>query len=436
MATAASKISLTDVRELPPNRELFDGGKGAVAGFGIRRQRSTAVAYILLFRTAEGRSCRFTIGRHGAPWTPETARAKAKAILAEAAGGADPAAAKQELRDAPTVKELCERYMAAAKAGRLTTRRGGSKKASTLDSDTSRINSHVLPLLGNKKAMTVTTNDLEEFMHAVADGKTHRREKLDRPRAFRHVRGGMGTASRTIGLLGAIFNYGVKSGICTDNPARGVLRPADGKRDRRLSDAEFVLLHDGLMKATEAGMWPHAVAAARFLALTGWRSGEAIGLRWKEVDLDRRTARLADTKTGASLRPLSRAACAVLTTQKAATGGAAEALVFPPSRGETTMTGFKRFMARIGRLGGLPAEITAHTLRHSFASVAADLDMTEITIAALIGHKGRGVTSRYIHSADAVLLAAADRVAGEIARRMEPSQRGSAEIVQLHAASA
>jgi integrase len=246
----------------------------------------------------------------------------------------------------------------------------------------------------------------------------------------------MGTASRTIGLLGAIFNYGVKSGICTDNPARGVLRPADGKRDRRLSDDEFVLLHDGLMKATEAGMWPHAVAAARFLALTGWRSGEAIGLRWKEVDLVRRTAHLGDTKAGASMRPLSRDACAVLAAQKAATGGAAEALVFRPSRGETTMTGFKRFMARIGRLGGLPAEITAHTLRHSFASVAADLDMTEITIAALIGHKGRGVTSRYIHSADAVLLAAADRVAGEIARRMEPSQRGSAEIVQLHAASA
>ena len=194
MATAASKISLTDVRELPPNRELFDGGKGAVAGFGIRRQRSTAVAYILLFRTAEGRSCRFTIGRHGAPWTPETARAKAKAILAEAAGGADPAAAKQELRDAPTVKELCERYMAAAKAGRLTTRRGGSKKASTLDSDTSRINSHILPLLGNKKAMGVTTADLEAFMHDVADGKTHRREKLDKPRAFRNFRGRM-TAS-------------------------------------------------------------------------------------------------------------------------------------------------------------------------------------------------------------------------------------------------
>lgn len=448
MATAANKIGLTEVRNLAPNSELFDGGKGAVPGFGIRRQRSEAVAYIVLFRNAEGRNRRLTIGRHGAAWTPETARAKAKAILAEAAGGADPAAAKRELREAPTVKELCDRYMTAAKAGRLTTRRGGTKKASTLDTDRSRIDAHILPLLGNRKARSITAADLEAFMHDVADGKTHRKEKLDKAHAFRNVRGGMGTASRTIGLLGAIFAYGVKVGICSDNPARGVLRPADGKRERRLTDAEYKLFHDGLEKAAllipsktegkpdKAAIWPHAVAAARFLALTGWRSGEAIGLRWKEVDLARRTARLGDTKTGASMRPLSREACDVLTAQKAATGGEAETLVFPPSRGETTMTGFKKFMARIVKLGGLPADVTAHVLRHSFASVAADLDMTEITIAALIGHRGRSVTSRYVHSADAVLLAAADKVAGEIARRMQPAKHVSAEVVQLHAATA
>ena len=46
-----------------------------------------------------------------------------------------------------------------------------------------------------------------------------------------------------------------------------------------------------------------AVAAARFLALTGWRSGEALGLRWAELDLARRTATLADTKTGRSDPP-------------------------------------------------------------------------------------------------------------------------------------
>jgi integrase len=50
-------------------------------------------------------------------------------------------------------------------------------------------------------------------------------------------------------------------------------------------------------------------------------------------------------------------------------------------------------------------------LRHSFASLAGDLGYSEPTIAALIGHKGRSITSRYVHSAVAVLLAAADAVA-------------------------
>jgi integrase len=85
------------------------------------------------------------------------------------------------------------------------------------------------------------------------------------------------------------------------------------------------------------------------------------------------------------------------------------------------MSGFPKLWARIARKGGLPADITPHVLRHSFASLAADLGYSEPTIAALIGHKGRSVTSRYVHSADAVLLAAADVVAGETLQRMGDS---------------
>ena len=79
-----------------------------------------------------------------------------------------------------------------------------------------------------------------------------------------------------------------------------------------MSDDEYAALGDALRKAEAAEMWPAAIAAARFLALTGWRTGEALGLRWAELDLARRTARLADTKTGRSIRPLPHAACDLL----------------------------------------------------------------------------------------------------------------------------
>jgi integrase len=125
------------------------------------------------------------------------------------------------------------------------------------------------------------------------------------------------------------------------------------------------------------------------------------------VDLDRRTATLPDTKTGRSVRPLSRAACDVL-RGLTRTGD----LVFPPLRGHRVMRGFSNHWGiHIAKPGKLPPDVTAHTLRHSFASLAGDLGFSEPTIAALIGHQGRSMTSRYIHAADAVLLAAADAVA-------------------------
>ncbi|MFG1352672.1 tyrosine-type recombinase/integrase [Xanthobacter autotrophicus] len=59
-------------------------------------------------------------------------------------------------------------------------------------------------------------------------------------------------------------------------------------------------------------------------------------------------------------------------------------------------------------------DVTPHTLRHTFASVAGDLGFSELTIAALLGHAARGVTQRYIHIDEALRLAA-DRVADEMA---------------------
>ena len=82
------------------------------------------------------------------------------------------------------------------------------------------------------------------------------------------------------------------------------------------------------------------------------------------------------------------------------------------------MSGFPKIWASIVRRGGLPSDLTPHVLRHSFASLAADLGFSEPTIAALIGHASHSVTSRYVHSADAVLLAAADTVAKRIALLM------------------
>jgi integrase len=419
-----SMIGLRDIRALEPNRIIWDAGKGAVAGFGARSRSGTAVFYVLKYRTREGRQRWHTIGRHGSPWNPETARDEARELLARIVKGADPVGEKQARREAKTVSDLCDLYLADAEAGRLLTRRKVAKKASTMATDRGRIDRHIKPLLGRMAVAAVDRTDIERFMYSVAEGETAAKVKT-KCRGLARVTGGKGTASRTVGLLGAIFTYAVRHQMRSDNPAHGVVRFADGRRERRLSDEEYAVLGQALRKAESADIWPPAVAAARFLALTGWRSGEALGLRWSEVDLPRRTGRLRDTKTGFSLRPLSLAACDVLKSLPRMAGE----LVFPPTRGDSCMTGFPRFWARIARLGELPADVTPHVLRHSFASLAADLGYSEPTIATLVGHKGQTITSRYVHSADAVLLAAADAVANRTAELMsetKPEGRGSA----------
>jgi integrase len=406
------RIGLREVRALTLNEIAWDA---AVVGFHARRQRGAAVTYAVFYRTREGRQRWHKIGRHGVPWTPETAREEAVRILGKVADGADPAAGRRAARNATTVSELCDAYLLDAEAGRILTRSKEPKKSSTLAIDKGRVERHIKPLLGRLAVPAVTRDDVERFLHDVAEGRTAGRTKTSRKRGLARVTGGRTASTRAVGLLGAIFTYAVRRSMRPDNPVHGVQRFADRQRNRRLSDDEYSSLGEAMREAEASGFWPPAIAAARFLLLTGWRSGEAMGLRWSQVDLARRTAILADTKTGRSIRPLSRAACDVLK----GFARTSTDLIFPAARGGSdTILHFKKFWPRVVKLGKLPADLTPHVLRHSFASLAGDLGYSEPTIAALVGHKGHSVTSRYMHAADAVLLAAADAVANRTAELM------------------
>ena len=57
------------------------------------------------------------------------------------------------------------------------TRRKDAKKESTILTDRGRIERHIKPLLGTMSVPSVTRNDVEEFMHDVAEGKTATRDQ-------------------------------------------------------------------------------------------------------------------------------------------------------------------------------------------------------------------------------------------------------------------
>jgi Arm DNA-binding domain len=231
-------------------------------GFAVRTKRTGLKTYLVQYQS-NGRTRRVSIGPHGV-FTPAEARQKAAALLGRARAGEDPAEERAIARKAMTVRQLCDDYLAAADKGLVLGKDGSAKKASTLATDRGRIMRHIVPLLGSRKVSDLLTPDIVRFMRDVTSGKTAV-DVRTRPRGRAIVEGGKGTVARTVGLLGGILSFAVSEGIIPFNPARGIRRPADGRRMVRLSDVQYAALGRAL-EIAESGPEPgHTVSAIRLL---------------------------------------------------------------------------------------------------------------------------------------------------------------------------
>lgn len=381
-------------------------------GFGVRVFPTGKKAFYADYYNSEGRRKRMSIGPYG-KLTVDEARRLARITLGSVLAGEDPALERKTRRTSLTVAELCDNYLAAADKGLIIGKSGRPKKVSTLTTDKGRVERHIKPLLGRKLVIDLKASDISKFIRDVTAGKTATVEKTEKLRGKAIVDGGAGTASRTAGLLGGILSFAVSEGIIDRNPTHGVKRPTDKKRQRRLSAEEYKAVGKAMNEGAET--W-QAVAFIKLLALTGCRRGEIEKLKWSEVDIDGKALRLGDSKTGESVRPLGQPALDVLNgieRKKEAV------YVLRGIRDERQpYAGIVGALERVMKAAKIEG-VTAHTFRHSFASVAADLDFSDSTIGAIIGHAGGTITSRYTHRLDSVLVAAADKIAGEVERQMK-----------------
>ena len=374
-------------------------------GFCIRILKSGTGTFLAQYRNAEGRSRRFKIGRYGILSVDE-ARARARVILGNVAGGADPMQERIDKRQAPTVADICDWYLAEAEAGRLLGRRGRPIKQSSLRMDRSRIERHIKPLLGKRQVRALRTPDVERFQTDVATGATSSQRKGGRGR---NTSGGAGAASRSISTLHSLLEHAVRMGQIERNPAHGVRRIAPNRRTRRLSSAEYVALGQALRESAEPEQYKVGLAVVRLLLLTGFRRNEAQQLQRSWVDRDSMAIRFPDTKSGAQIRPISSSALAVIDGQPPVLDNP---YVFVSAYGDDFYSQVHKAIVRLCRVAKVK-DVTAHVFRHSFASVAGDLGLSDVTIAGLLGHGARGVTQGYIHIDEGLRLAA-EKVAGRI----------------------
>ena len=358
-----------------------------LSGFGVRVYPSGSKVYVVQTRAGGKAAKRVTVGRHGIV-TAEEARRRAALVIAriKAGEGPVPATPARALAAGPTVGELARQWLDEHVAVRC--------KPKTAELYHLVVDRHLLPRLGRVPAAAVDHATVAELHQALRATPT--------------------MANRTVDVLSRIWNAAEDRGLLPEpgNPCRLVVRNRERPRERFLSEAEFRRLGRTLAEAeTGRGVSVHAVAAIRLLLLTGCRKNEILTLRWADVDLGAGELRLADSKTGARVVPLSPEAANVLAGIPRVAGN--PHVIAGKVKGAHLRNlddPWKLIRARAGL-----EDVRLHDCRHSFASRALALGEGLPMIGRLLGHTRVETTARYAHLARDSVRRAAVHISESIA---------------------
>jgi integrase len=457
---ATITITKTSCTKAAPQAAAYTLWDDRLPGFGLRVMPSGAKSFVLKYRDADsGRQHWHTLGRFGVDMTAEQARDEAgKLKPAIKHEKANPVQDRRDRIDADTVAELADAYL----AERPTMKRRGKerpKKESSWKQDASNISAHIKPQLGGHSIRGLKQSDIERFRDAVAKGKTAREVTVAKdqpgykPRSRVIVRGGAGTANRSLAVLSAMLSWAVKRNAIPANPALGVspLETAAIRRDFRGDELEALAKAltdwqaDAYAMPVEAvGRYPLSarqlaarakarearivarrkwVRAITLLLLSGARKNEILQLRWADYDATARCLRLPDSKTGAKVVPLGKHALELVETARADAGGSE--WVFPSVKGDTPLTGLQKVWEGICERGGLTG-VTIHSMRHTFASVAVNDGASLFIAGKLLGHSDTRTTEGYSHANMGRAHEVADQTSATLAGRFRVIEGGKA----------
>jgi integrase len=181
------------------------------------------------------------------------------------------------------------------------------------------------------------------------------------------------------------------------NPLDPVAEPKVPRRERLLTGGEIGALLKELNDAEAANTErPQIIGAIRFALLSGARVGEVLSLQWEFVRREESELHLPDTKTGFSRRPISAAALAVLDGMERMPGvDFVFRSIHRPTRPLIYAT-IEAAFRRIAQKAGVP-NCTLHSLRHWFATMAANSIANPRIGMALTGHKSHAAYLGYVH---------------------------------------
>jgi integrase len=426
-----TRLTDNDIRKaLPPGqgqRILWDA---ELKGFGVRITPAGAKSFILDYRSNQ-RQRRITLGAYP-DWTVAAARKAASDLKRNVDLGADPMGERNNMREAPTMQDLWDRYRQEWLP---------AKEAKNRQEQTSLWENIILPKLGKCKLSTVEPADIDALHQEMT-----------------HMRGTPTRANRMICSVRKAFNLAIRWNWMEKNPATGARRNPEEKRDRYLNKVEIAALAKALNEHSEQ----NSANAIKLLMLTGARRGEVLGATWAMFDLENGiwTKPSAHTKQRKLHRvPLSGPALHLLKSikQQAEADFAKQRrenpqahkspYVFPSLNGKP-LTEIKRTWVSVCRKASLLSQrpkkdrhgkpvkdengnpvmtdwpnVRIHDLRHSFASILVSAGASLPLIGQMLGHTQVSTTARYAHLYDDPLRKAADLVGQAIPLGMIPQQQ-------------
>lgn len=395
------KIGLKLLKSLEPGAADVFLWDDDLPGFGLRIKPSGAVSFILQYRTNQGRSRRFTIGRRGM-MTPDEARGRAAKLLVAVRDGGDPAAERKAELKADDVNALLDRFL----LEHVRTR----NKPTTAKRVEDLINRLIRPAIGKNKVASLSSADVIKLHRSLAH----------KPR----------TANLCLAALSKAFNLAEAWGVRPkhSNPVEGVKRYTEVARDRFLSEAELRAI-GAVMAEIEAGRQPwqsrmpraarlRQVAVIRLLAVTGMRLSEVLTLRWQMIDLDQSLIYLAEetTKAGRRVQPVGKNALAILRAQPVLKG---VPWVFPRENGagHIAPAAIEKLWIKIRDHAGL-TDARIHDLRHTVGTFAGQSKANAFMVRDLLGHKTLAMTGRYVGRDRDPVRELSDQVGQRIAEAM------------------
>ena len=392
-----------------------------VPGFGLRIGRGGAKSFFLNYHL-DGRERRLTIGRWPT-WSVEAARERAKELRRAIDNGHDPAGEKRERRDAPTVQDLIDRYVAEHLPTK-TAGRHGSKVARQRVNDEKKMLDEIGHHLGkHTKVADIHAGDIKDMHRKIS-------ESIGRhgPRVVR--------ANRILAIASKAFSLSLvpEAGenqpwrnAAQGNPCKGVARNQEEAKERFFSQAELAAISDALED------YPGVAAdCARLIMLTGCRPAEAMHSQWTEFDSEplfwvKPSAHTKQRKT--HKLPLSPPALELIDRLRQRRKSDA-AWVFPGQNPGEPLAALWHVWHFVRKRAGLGKDARVYDLRHTFASVGAGGGLNLPIIGRLLGHTQSRTTQRYAHLADDPLREAAEKIGAVISGAGKPS----ADIVPLKSA--